>query len=70
MSMRQSGVESVLDTLTVTYERRLAQEAALAELQGLVAELRLRAVRSGSGHVDLTLDDLTARIEQVERLQP
>lgn len=61
------GLEAFLTTLSDPESRRIAIEAVAAELRGLREEAETRSIRAG-GRIDLTLDDVAARLTQVTGL--
>jgi hypothetical protein len=62
-------VEQLAGQQVVPEFRELVVHGALAELEGLLKEMQARSIREG-GRVDLTLDDIEARIAQVRELLP
>jgi hypothetical protein len=61
------GVEALANQQVVPEYRELVLQGALWELEGLRAEMQARSIRAG-GRVDLYLDDITARIDQLKEL--
>lgn len=61
------GVEVLADQQVVPEFRELVLSGAIRELEGLLEEMQQRRV-TASGWVDLTLDDITARIDQLKGL--
>jgi hypothetical protein len=63
------GVEALADQQVVPEFRELVLQGAVWELHGLLEEMQRRPVMA-NGRVDLYLDDITARIDQLKGLLP
>jgi hypothetical protein len=63
------GVEALANQQVVPEFRELVLSGAIRELEGLHAEMQRRPILA-NGRVDLYLDDITARIDQLKGLLP